>query len=107
MVGHTGNYQAIIKAVETVDCCTKKIVDCSLQNEYAVIIISDHGNADYVLNEDQTPNTAHSKNPVPCFVLGTEYTKLENGILADIAPTILTIMNIDIPKEMTGNNLIK
>ena len=107
MVGHTGNYQAITKAVETIDFCTQKVVDCSLSNDYAIVIIADHGNADLVLNKDFTSNTAHSKNPVPCFVLGTKHKKLENGILADIAPTILTIMGVDKPKEMTGKNLIK
>ena len=83
------------------------MVDCSLSNDYAIVIIADHGNADLVLNKDFTSNTAHSKNPVPCFVLGTKYKKLDNGILADIAPTILTIMGVDKPKEMTGKNLIK
>ena len=107
MVGHTGNYQAIKKAVETIDFCTQKVVDCSLSNNYAIVIIADHGNADLALNKDFTSNTAHSKNPVPCFVLGTKYKKLDNGILADIAPTILTIMGVDKPKEMTGKNLIK
>ena len=107
MVGHTGNYQAITKAVETIDFCTQKVVDCSLSNDYAIVIIADHGNADLALNTDFTSNTAHSKNPVPCFVLGTKYKKLNNGILADIAPTILTIMGVDKPKEMTGKNLIK
>ena len=107
MVGHTGNYQAIKKAVETIDFCTQKVVDCSLSNDYAIVIIADHGNADLALNKDFTSNTAHSKNPVPCFVLGTKYKKLDNGILADIAPTILTIMGVEKPKEMTGKNLIK
>ena len=107
MVGHTGQYDAIIKAVETVDTCTKSVVDCALKNNYALMIISDHGNADYALNHDKTPNTAHSTNPVPCFVLGTDYKVLSDGFLADVAPTILTIMGLEIPKEMTGKNLIK
>ncbi len=107
MVGHTGAYEAIIKAVETTDICTKNVVDCALKNDYAVVIIADHGNAEFALNADHTPNTAHTNSPVPCFVLGTEYKKLENGILADIAPTILKILGVDKPKEMTGKNLIK
>ncbi len=107
MVGHTGKYDAIIKAVETIDTCTKSVADCALKNNYSLVIIADHGNADYALNSDNTPNTAHSKNPVPCFVLGTDYKLLSDGILADIAPTILTIMGLEIPEEMTGKNLIK
>ncbi len=107
MVGHTGKYDAIIKAVETIDTCTKSVVDCALKNNYSLVIIADHGNADYALNSDNTPNTAHSNNPVPCFVLGTDYKLLSDGILADIAPTILTIMGLEIPEEMTGKNLIK
>ena len=107
MVGHTGDYNAIVKAVETVDECARKVVESSLKNAYAVMIIADHGNADFALNEDKTPNTAHSTNPVPCFVLGTDYDRLDNGILADVAPTILTIMGLDIPNDMTGKNLIK
>ena len=93
--------------METVDTCTKSVVDCALKNNYALMIISDHGNADYALNHDKTPNTAHSNNPVPCFVLGTDYKRLSDGFLADVAPTILTIMGLEIPKEMTGKNLIK
>ena len=107
MVGHTGKYDAIIKAVETIDTCTKSVADCALKNNYSLVIIADHGNADYALNLDNTPNTAHSNNPVPCFVLGTDYKLLSDGILADIAPTILTIMGLEIPEEMTGKNLIK
>ena len=107
MVGHTGKYDAIIKAVETIDTCTKSVSDCALKNNYSLVIIADHGNADYALNSDNTPNTAHSNNPVPCFVLGTDYKLLSDGILADIAPTILTIMGLEIPEEMTGKNLIK
>ena len=107
MVGHTGNYKAIIKAVETVDLCTKLVVEAGLKNDYAFIIIADHGNADFVINDDGTPNTAHSTNPVPCFAINTGFNKIENGKLGDIAPTILQIMDIEIPDEMTGTNLIK
>ena len=107
MVGHTGDYEAIKKAVETVDSCTQKVVEVGLKNDYAFIIIADHGNADFVVNEDGSPNTAHSTNPVPCFVLNTDFEKIENGKLGDIAPTILQIMGVDIPTEMTGAVLIK
>ena len=107
MVGHTGDYNAIVKAVETVDSCTKQVVEVGLKNDYAFIIIADHGNADFVVNEDGSPNTAHSINPVPCFALNTDFQKIENGKLGDIAPTILQIMGVEIPNEMTGNILIK
>ena len=107
MVGHTGNYNAIVKAVETVDSCTQKVVEAGLKNDYAFIIIADHGNADFVINADWSPNTAHSTNPVPCFALNTGFVKIENGILGDIAPTILKIMGVEIPTQMTGNILIK
>jgi len=107
MVGHTGDYNAIIKAVETVDDCCKQVVEAGLKNDYAFIIIADHGNADFAINKDGTPNTAHSTNLVPCFAINTGFTKLENGKLGDIAPTILKIMRVGIPVEMTGNSLIK
>jgi 2,3-bisphosphoglycerate-independent phosphoglycerate mutase len=107
MVGHTGDYNAIKKAVEIVDNCTKKVVEAGLKNDYAFIIIADHGNADFTINIDGTPNTAHSINLVPCFVLNTDFEKIENGKLGDIAPTILQIMGIEIPMEMTGKILIK
>jgi len=106
MVGHTGDYNAIIKAVETVDACTQKVVEAGLKNDYAFIIIADHGNADFAVNVDGSPNTAHSTNPVPCFSLNTNFEKIENGKLGDIAPTILQIMGIDTPTEMTGSILI-
>ena len=107
MVGHTGNYSAIIKAIETVDNCCEAVVDSCIKNQYACLIIADHGNADMSKNKDGSPNTAHTINLVPCFLINTEYKSLENGKLADIAPTILNIMGIDIPKEMTGKTLIK
>jgi len=107
MVGHTGEYNAIVRAVETVDACTKKVVEAGLINDYAFIIIADHGNADFVINSDGSPNTAHSTNPVPCFALNTGFEKIENGKLGDIAPTILQIMGVEIPNEMTGNILIR
>ena len=107
MVGHTGNYNAIKKALEIVDNCTRKVVETGLKNDYAFIIIADHGNADFAINKDGTPNTAHSTNLVPCFALNTDFEKIENGKLGDIAPTILKIMGIEIPTEMTGKILIK
>ena len=107
MVGHTGDYNAIKKAVETVDNCTKKVVEAGLKNDYAFIIIADHGNADFAINADGSPNTAHSTNLVPCFALNTGFKNIENGTLGDIAPTILHIMGVEIPTEMTGNILIK
>ena len=107
MVGHTGDYSAIKKAVETVDNCTRKVVEEGLKNDYAFIIIADHGNADFAINPDGSPNTAHSTNLVPCFALNTGFEKIENGKLGDIAPTILKIMGVKIPTEMTGEILIK
>ena len=107
MVGHTGDYNAIKKAVETVDNCTRKVVEEGLKNDYAFIIIADHGNADFAINKDGSPNTAHSTNLVPCFALNTGFEKIENGKLADIAPTILKIIGVEIPTEMTGEILIK
>ena len=107
MLGHTGDYRAIKKAVETVDTCTRKVVEAGLRNDYAFIIIADHGNADFAINEDGSPNTAHSTNLVPCFALNTGFEKIENGKLGDIAPTILKIMGVEIPTEMTGEILIK
>tara|TARA_E500000331_G_C17266791_1_gene717499 strand:- start:2306 stop:3823 length:1518 start_codon:yes stop_codon:yes gene_type:complete len=107
MVGHTGDYKAIMKAVETVDACTQKVVEAGLKNDYAFLIISDHGNADFAINSDGTPNTAHSTNLVPCFALNTGFQNIENGKLADIAPTILNIIGVNIPQEMTGKILTK
>jgi 2,3-bisphosphoglycerate-independent phosphoglycerate mutase len=106
MVGHTGDYNAIVKAVETVDQCTKEVVEAGLKSDYAFIIIADHGNADFAVNQDGSPNTAHTTNPVPCFLLNTEYTSIKKGKLGDIAPTILTLMGIAIPQEMTGETLV-
>ncbi len=108
MVGHTGVYPAIQKAVEAVDKCVKEVVEAAKANDYEVIIIADHGNADHAVNADGTPNTAHSLNPVPCvYVTADKQAKVENGILADVAPTILHIMGLPQPKEMTGHNLIE
>ena len=107
MVGHTGVWNAVIKAVETVDTCVEKVVTAALANDYAVFLLADHGNADYEINEDGTPNTAHSLNLVPFFVIDNEWNgKLKSGKLGDIAPTILSMMQLPIPKEMTGNILV-
>ena len=106
MVGHTGIYEAILKAVETIDKCVEKVVEAAKANGYSVVIIADHGNADFAINEDGSPNTAHSLNPVPCILVNSKFTKINNGILADVAPTLLTIMGMEIPKEMTGKSII-
>ena len=108
MVGHTGIYPAIQKAVETVDNCCREVVEAAKATGYEVIIIADHGNADNAINADGTPNTAHSLNPVPCvYVTDDKNARVENGILADVAPTILHIMGLPQPAEMTGHNLIE
>ncbi len=108
MVGHTGVYEAIEKAVKAVDECVRDTVEAAKAADYEVIIIADHGNADHAINADGTPNTAHSLNPVPCvYVTADKSATVENGILADVAPTILHIMGITQPAEMTGRNLVK
>jgi 2,3-bisphosphoglycerate-independent phosphoglycerate mutase len=106
MVGHTGVYEAIQKAVMTVDSCAGEVVKTALENGYEAMIIADHGNADNALNEDGTVNTAHSLNPVPCILVSDRYKKVNNGILADVAPTLLTMMGLQVPSEMTGKVLI-
>ncbi len=106
MVGHTGVYTAVQKAVETVDDCLKQVVSAGIKNGYSFIILADHGNADYMINPDGSPNTAHSMNPVPCILIDKDHQKINNGKLADIAPTILKLMGIEIPKEMTGDLLV-
>jgi 2,3-bisphosphoglycerate-independent phosphoglycerate mutase len=107
MVGHTGFFDAVIKAVETVDSCMQRVVNAALASDYAAFIIADHGNADFMINEDGSPNTQHSVNPVPFILADKEFKgELKTGKLGDIAPTILTIMDIPLPKEMTGEVLI-
>jgi 2,3-bisphosphoglycerate-independent phosphoglycerate mutase len=107
MVGHTGVWSAVVKAVETVDECVSRIVPAALENGYAVFLTADHGNADYLINEDGTPNTAHTLNPVPLFVIANDYTgMLKPGKLGDLAPSILSYMGLPIPADMTGNVLL-
>ena len=112
MVGHTGVWQAVIKAAETVDRCVEKVVTTALENGYTIFLTADHGNADYMINEDGTPNTAHTLNLVPFFIIEKDPIaigwkgNIKPGKLGDVAPTILTMMNLLIPKEMTGEVLI-
>lgn len=106
MVGHTGVYDAILKAVKTVDNCLEEVVETAKANGYEAIIIADHGNADNALNEDGSPNTAHSLNPVPFIWVTERKGSVREGILADVAPSILALMGIEKPKEMTGKSLI-
>ena len=109
MVGHTGIFSAAIKAVETVDSCMNKLINTALDYDYDCIVIADHGNADYMINEDGTPNTAHTKNPVPIIYVSAQAAgaKVKTGKLGDIAPTILSLMSVPAPAEMTGEVLIE
>jgi 2,3-bisphosphoglycerate-independent phosphoglycerate mutase len=107
MVGHTGIWEAAIKAVETVDRCVEKVVTAALKNNYTVFLTADHGNADFMINADGSPNTAHTLNLVPLFVISNDWKgKLSPGKLGDLAPTILNLMGLEVPIEMTGNSLI-
>jgi 2,3-bisphosphoglycerate-independent phosphoglycerate mutase len=107
MVGHTGVFEAAVKACETVDQCNQAVTEAARQNGYTVLIIADHGNADMMMNEDGTPNTAHTTNLVPCILVDDDFRgKLKDGKLGDLAPTILKLMGLAIPPEMTGNVLI-
>jgi len=106
MVGHTGVYSAIEKAIKTVDECAGTVIKSARDHGYDVLVIADHGNADKALNEDGSPNTAHSLNPVPCILISDDYKKIDEGILADVAPTLLKIMGIAIPETMTGKVLV-
>mgnify|MGYP001546577561 CR=1 FL=1 len=108
MVGHTGVWDSVVKAVETVDSCVKEIVTVGLENDYTIFLTADHGNADYIVNEDGTPNTAHTKNLVPFFIIDNEWKGvIKPGKLGDLAPTILTMMKLPIPEEMKGDILIQ
>ena len=107
MVGHTGVYEAIEKAVKAVDECVKDVVEAAKANGYEIVQIADHGNADNAVNADGTPNTAHSLNPVPIVVVSERVAKVKNGILADVAPTVLDLMGLEKPAEMTGESLVE
>jgi len=97
-----------MKAAETVDACLEKIIPLALKKDYAIIIMADHGNGEYMINEDGSPNTAHTKNPVPCILVSNNTAlKIHDGILADIAPTLLKIMALPIPVEMNGKVLVE
>jgi 2,3-bisphosphoglycerate-independent phosphoglycerate mutase len=108
MVGHTGVFEAAIKAVETVDKSVEKVIACALKHNYFVLLTADHGNADMMINSDGSPNTAHTKNRVPLFLISNDktYISIKNGKLGDISPTILKLMGIEIPNEMTGDVLV-
>jgi 2,3-bisphosphoglycerate-independent phosphoglycerate mutase len=106
MVGHTGVMEAAIKACEAVDTCVRDVVTTALQHGYTTLIIADHGNCETMINPDGTPNTAHTTNPVPFIVVDKENIPVKNGVLGDIAPTILKLMGIQKPTVMTGNELI-
>ncbi len=108
MVGHTGVFSAVVKACETVDQCNQAVTEAARKNGYTIIIIADHGNADFMINDDGTPNTAHTTSLVPCILVDDHYKgKIKDGKLGDLAPTILTLMGIALPKEMTGQVLIE
>ena len=108
MVGHTGVFKAAVNAVEAVDKCLERLIAVALDHDYEAIVIADHGNSDYMINDDGSPNTAHTTNPVPCFFISRNHpdAKLRDGKLGDIAPTILTLLGMKIPKAMTGNVLV-
>ena len=106
MVGHTGDLNAVVKALETIDNCVEKIIDTSIKEDYTLVIIADHGNAELMMNNDGTPHTAHTTNKVPCFIINSDYQSITPGSLCDIAPTILKIMGINIPIEMTGKSIV-
>lgn len=107
MVGHTGVFSAAVKAAETVDACLAQVVPIAIEHDYSLVIIADHGNSDYMINDDGSPNTAHTKNPVPCIIIDPRPLKVSPGKLADIAPTLLTLMGLPKPPEMTGACLVE
>lgn len=108
MVGHTGDFDAVVEAVETVDQCAERTVNACLEKGYSCLVTADHGNADFMVNEDGSPNTAHTTNLVPIFLISKNpHHSLKNGKLSDIAPTILQLMNLDLPEEMTGQSLLE
>jgi 2,3-bisphosphoglycerate-independent phosphoglycerate mutase len=105
MVGHTGVFDAIVKAVEATDECLQQVVETGLQCGYSFVVIADHGNADYAVNEDGSPNTAHTTNPVPVWIVDADVKEVHSGKLADVAPTILKMLGVSQPPEMTGKPL--
>jgi 2,3-bisphosphoglycerate-independent phosphoglycerate mutase len=108
MVGHTGVFEAAVKACETVDECARQVITQALESGYTTIVIADHGNCDVMINEDGTPNTAHTTNLVPCIMVDpADRLEVKNGKLGDLAPTILTLMGLEIPSEMSGEVLLK
>jgi 2,3-bisphosphoglycerate-independent phosphoglycerate mutase len=106
MVGHTGVFSAVVKAAETADACCQAVVEAGIANGYSFIILADHGNADYMINDDGTPNTAHTTNLVPCIIIDKDVKTVKDGKLGDIAPTVLHILGVAIPQEMSGNVLV-
>jgi 2,3-bisphosphoglycerate-independent phosphoglycerate mutase len=106
MVGHTGNLEAAIKACEAVDQCAADVLNTALKKDYASLVIADHGNCETMINPDGSPNTAHTTNPVPIILVDSEKKKINSGILSDIAPTILDLLKVDIPKAMDRNSLL-
>jgi 2,3-bisphosphoglycerate-independent phosphoglycerate mutase len=106
MVGHTGVFSAVVKAAETADACTRDVVETGLRNGYSFIILADHGNADYMVNDDGSPNTAHTTNLVPCIIIDDDVKQVKDGKLGDIAPTVLKLLGVAIPEEMNGNVLV-
>ena len=109
MVGHTGVFSAAVKAAEVVDSCARDLITTALEYDYDIIVIADHGNSDFMQNEDGSPNTAHTKNPVPCIYVSKQAAgkSIKDGKLADVAPTILSLMGLEAPAEMDGDVLIK
>ena len=106
MVGHTGVFDAAVKACETVDKCTKEVISTGLQNGYTTLLIADHGNCETMMNPDGSPHTAHTTNPVPMIIIDKKIQSIKNGVLGDIAPTILELMGVEQPKEMTRKSLL-
>lgn len=106
MVGHTGSFEAVVKAIETVDGCTKQVVETGLQEGYSFIILADHGNSEFMVNEDGSPNTAHTTNLVPCILIDDEFGQIKDGKLGDVAPTLLRLLHVPVPEKMTGTVLV-
>ncbi len=106
MVGHTGVFAAAVKACEAVDACTKEVIETALENGYTTIVIADHGNCETMINPDGSPNTAHTTNPVPIILVDNDLKHVKDGILGDIAPTILDLMGIPQPKVMDRHSLV-